>query len=95
MKINWKNDDPYTELCTKTYFEDLNVNETFRIVNCEAVYIKIHKSHKANVNPNMEYMYEIATGNFFLPTASPVERVDVTISIDMPKPNLYKNKKEV
>ena len=87
MKVTWKDNDARSNV--KQYFSDLEVNEAFRIVNFEAVYIKICKSHKSNVNPGMEYMYEVATGNFFLPTNSLVERVDVTISIDLPIPHLY------
>ena len=92
MKVTWKDDDVRSTV--KQYFCDLEVNEAFRIVNCEAVYVKIHKSQKANVNPGMEYMYEVATGNFFLPTNSPVERVDVTISINLPLPRLYNKQKD-
>jgi hypothetical protein len=93
MEISWK--DCGIHRCTTLYFEDIKKNEAFKIVGAQAVYIKINKSKSANVNPGHEYMYEVATGNFFLPTASPVEKVDVTISIDLPQPNLYKPKPEV
>jgi hypothetical protein len=70
----------------KLYFEDLRLNESFRIKNCEAVYVKVQVG-----NDDDYYSYEIQRGKLWVPTKSEVERVPVKVEIDAEKPELYED----
>lgn len=85
MKVNWKGNGVWGDL----YFEDLNINDTFRIVSNRshgAVYVKVLVGPKSHDPKHM--MYEIATGNVFPATPSRVERVDVDVHVNANKPQL-------
>jgi len=91
MEITWKEDGIHQ--CRDLYFQDLEVGDTFKIIGSQAVYVKIQDKTNRNTIRNgvcaREYMCELATSKFFLPTGSPVEKVQVVMNIDVRKPNLY------
>ena len=92
MEITWKEDGIHQ--CRDLYFRDLKVGDTFKIAGNQAVYVKIKDKTKHSSRPyeplfNKTFMCELVTGNFFLPTASIVEKIQVDVKIDVRKPNLY------
>ena len=87
MKINWKN-KVYQQVL---YYNDLKLNEAFRLTTGQAIYIKVLVSPRVAGNHNEEYgMLEIATGMIFAPSKSPVELIHVEINVDLEKPSIYK-----
>jgi len=84
MEINWKDADPVK---SRVYFKDLLLNESFKIVAGDAVYVKVAVVHK--YDENEEFMCELATGKLFPPTKSPVQLVHVDVDVDLPKPVIY------
>ena len=89
MDIQWQDT---TKTLPVLYFGDLDCNDAFRIVGSHAIYIKLEDRTRCSLDQvSHEYMYEIFTGHIYLPTHSPIERVEVHIDINLPKPHLYKN----
>lgn len=81
-----------TPSVTTLHFSDLKKNESFRIKSAHsqgAVYRKVAKRSSSSVGDEWFAMEE-ATGDLFYPSASPVEIVDVEVSIATPKPNCYR-----
>jgi molybdopterin-guanine dinucleotide biosynthesis protein len=64
------------------YFSDLALAEGFKIVGGDAVYQKI-----ASGRHGTESQLEIATGKYFPATESPVERVDIMMTVSAPRPS--------
>ncbi len=67
-------------------FADLQVNDAFKIATSHArgaVYVKVKERHS-----DVFYMMELATGHLFDPTTSPVERVNVEVSVAAPRPQI-------
>ena len=82
MRLSWGLKKPVVQ---RLYFADLALNETFRNVNGRgAIYAKVEENHT-----NKTFMYELATGKLFIPTSSPVERVDVDVQVSTNKPSIY------
>ena len=77
VKINWNSNNHYP---ARLYFEDLTVNESFKIVGCHAVYVKVSRKNLSNYTEY--FMCELATGRLFGSTKSPCERVNVVVNID-------------
>ncbi len=70
----------------QVFFEDLNDNDSFRIVSKRArgaVYRKVH------FEDDQYFMLEEVTGELFEPSISPVELVKVTVTVDAVKPSIY------
>ncbi len=86
VTINWGPNKSNKTL----YFADLAVNDSFRIKDHDAIYLKIAPGRGASFGPNTSHlMLEIATGRAFAATGSPVEHVPVEINISTSKPGLY------
>ncbi len=66
------------------YFDDLALNDGFRIVGRDAIYRKIQSGRHG-----AESMFEEATGKYWPQTTSPVERVDIEVNIKVAKPRIY------
>jgi hypothetical protein len=69
------------------YFNELPLNCNFRIATTAsqgAIYRKIYNELTGNYGAMEEY-----SGKVFKPTQSPVELVEVTITIDSAKPVIY------
>lgn len=66
------------------YFQDLKVNDSFRLKNGQAVYIKCVLKKPLSTYGNKYGMFEIATGNVFEPSNqwAEVVLVDVTVEVD-------------
>lgn len=62
---------------TILYFHNLSPNDSFKIMNGEAVYRKV----KERGSDGEEYMMEETSGLLFSPTSSAVERVNVEVNI--------------
>lgn len=72
------------------YFRDLQLNEAFKLTTGNVVYVKVSKRAGSHGNRYEDYhMLELATGKLFDPSNSPVERVDVTVSVGLKKPAIY------
>ena len=86
VKVNWK--QPQAK--DVVYFKDLGY-EAFRIKGWFAVYLKVHVKDKYLCIDDCytDLMLEIATGNLFIPTQNPVERVTSEINVDLTKPYIY------
>jgi hypothetical protein len=92
VKIEWENEKVENDVL---YFDDLDY-ESFRIKGCNAVYLKVHIDVKYQSSSRFyslceypDWMLEIATGNLFIPTKSPIERVESKISVNLAKPSIY------
>ena len=73
----------YRPVVKTLYFNDLVMNDGFKIRNGEAVYVK-------TVSPSgKDYMLEIATGRLWHPTRSEVVKVDIEINVNVPRPSIY------
>lgn len=73
------------------YFEDLQKNENFRLVSPAAkgaVYRKILLT-KACGGKQEWMMMEEVTGDTFPPSQSPVERVEVEVTVKADQPSCY------
>lgn len=81
MKINWKSKPAKTIV-----FSSLGVGDTFRNTHGHgAVYMKVQLCGDYD-----DYgMLELATGKVFKPTSSPLELVDVEMTVDTTKPSIY------
>lgn len=87
MKINWKNQPPKPR---HLYYDDLKLNDAFRLTTGQAIYIKVAISPKlSGTKVQVNGMLELATGQVFHPSESPVELISVEINIDSAKPNIY------
>lgn len=81
VKVNWLKEKKVPALL----FEDLRLNTPFRNTSPDskgAVYIKVSDA-------TASFMYEVQTGRLWPPTKSPVEIVDLTININLEKPQIY------
>ena len=86
MQIKWADSRPQQGL----HVADLQVNEAFRLVTGEAVYIKVDLSHLRNGDYGLDYcMLEVASGKVFKPSQSGVERIKVEMTVGVPKPKIY------
>lgn len=87
MKINWKNKPAKTVI-----FSSLDVGETFKNTQGHgAVYMKVKVNSDVVRGGYVDSfgMLELATGKVFKPTSSPLELVDVEMTVDVPKPTIY------
>jgi len=87
MKINWKNTPSKT-----VTFSTLNVGDTFKNTHGHgAVYMKVKVNSDVVRGGYTESfgMLELQTGKVFKPTSSPLELVDVEITVDTVKPSIY------
>jgi hypothetical protein len=75
------------------YFDDLELNEAFKINTGKAVYIKVGLNKKLYIKSSSkidtECMYEIATGKLYPPTNSPVVQIGLEMIVNIPKPSIY------
>jgi len=87
-KINWN-----TSKKTDLFFEDLDVGDTFRLANGAAVYMKVSSGRGLYFTVSNEYenegMLELATGKVFAASESEVVLIDVDITINAEKPEIY------
>ena len=72
----------------RIYFEDLDLQEGFRIKGRDAIYIKVEINSLLK-SDDTEAMMEVATGKVFKATKSTVERVAVKFKVAAPKPKIY------
>ena len=65
----------------KLFFNDLDVTDTFRVVNGSTVYVKVQMVPKSIFGQEFGAM-ELSTGRVFVGPQSEVELVDVEVSIN-------------
>lgn len=89
MNINWKQQP-------RLNFANLALNEAFRIIGAQAIYVKVDTTIFLKEEFQRDYvggkfaMYELATGRLFKPTPSDIEPIQVDISVSVPSPPIYK-----
>ena len=83
---------------TPIFFHDLEVGDTFKLCNGEAIYQKVKAGRAGICNPDCkglrrdeaeEFMLEIATGLLWPVSKNTVKLVDVEVTINANKPALY------
>jgi hypothetical protein len=69
-------------------FDDLEVNQTFRIKTAKSKNAVYSKVKKGKSHPEF-FMYELTTGQLWPPTKSPVEIVSTKVTVCTDKPKIY------
>lgn len=88
IKVNWKNDARRNK---RLFFNDLAINDSFKLTTGNAVYIKVAPGTR-NVGiggGHQALMLEVATGKLFGPSASEVEPVEIEVNVGVNKPHIY------